>query len=68
MKPKSQPYGKAKADVQAAAARQRERRRAIARLPIGEKFKILEQLHDAQREIAAIRAAARARGVENTGE
>lgn len=44
-----------------AAARKLERRRATARLPIGKKFRILEELRLAETDIAAIRAAARAR-------
>jgi hypothetical protein len=51
---------KAKAFVEETAARKLERRRATARLDIGEKFRILEELHEAQAEIAAIRAAAKA--------
>lgn len=38
-------------------ARKLERRRAVARLPIGEKFRILEELHEANKDLAAIRAA-----------
>ncbi len=51
----------AKAFIERAAARKLARRRATARLPIGEKFRILEELHEAETHIAAIRAAARAR-------
>ncbi len=36
------------------------RRRAIARLPIGEKFRILEDLHEAAGDLASIRAASKA--------
>ena len=49
----------AKAFVEETAARKLARRRATARLDIGEKFRILEELHEAQADIAAIRAAAR---------
>ncbi len=49
----------AKTFIAETAARKLARRRAAARLPIGEKFKILEQLHEAEADIAAIRAAAR---------
>ena len=49
----------AKAFIEEAAARKLTRRRATARLDIGEKFRILEELHEAQKDIAAIRAAAR---------
>jgi len=42
------------------AARKLARRRATARLPIGEKFRILEELREAETDIAAIRAAAKA--------
>ena len=41
------------------ASRKLARRRATTRLDIGEKFQILEELHEAQADIAAIRAAAR---------
>ena len=47
--------------IEEAAARKLARRRATARLPIGEKFRILEELHQAETHIAAIRAAAKAR-------
>ena len=50
----------AKALIEQTAARKLARRRATARLGIGEKFRILEELHEAQADIAAIRAAARA--------
>lgn len=50
---------KAKQLIEAVAARKLARRRAMARLPIGEKFRILEELHEAQKDIAAIRAAAK---------
>jgi hypothetical protein len=50
---------KAKALIEKTAARKLARRRATARLEIGEKFRILEELHEAQADIAAIRAAAR---------
>ena len=49
----------AKAFVEETAARQLARRRATARLDIGEEFRILEELHEAQADLAAIRAAAR---------
>lgn len=51
----------AKALIERVAAQKLARRRATARLPIGEKFRILEELHEAEADIAAIRAAARAR-------
>ena len=50
---------KAKAFIEETAARKLARRRATARLEIGEKFRILEELHEAQTDIAGIRAAAR---------
>jgi len=49
----------AKSFIEEASARKLERRRATARLEIGEKFRILEELHEAQKDIAAIRAAAK---------
>jgi hypothetical protein len=49
----------AKAFIEETAARKLARRRATARLGIGEKFRILEELHEAERDISAIRAAAR---------
>ena len=49
----------AKAFIEKAAARKLARRHATARLGIGEKFRILEELHEAQSDIAAIRGAAR---------
>jgi hypothetical protein len=54
-----QQWANAKAFIEEAAVRKLARRRAIARLPIGEKFRLLEELHEAQADIAAIRAAAR---------
>jgi hypothetical protein len=45
--------------MEEAAARKLARRRATARLDIGEKFRILEELHETQADLAAIRAAAR---------
>ena len=45
--------------IEETAARKLARRRATARLPIGEKFRLLEELHEAEKDIAAIRAAAR---------
>jgi hypothetical protein len=51
--------GQCKAIIEEMAARKLVRRRATARLNIGEKFRILEELHEAQADIAAIRAAAK---------
>ena len=50
----------AKAFIENAAARKLARRRVTARLPIGDKFRILEELHEVEADIAAIRNAARA--------
>ena len=50
----------AKAFIEEAAVRKQARRRTAARLPIGEKFRILEELHQVQEDLASIRAAARA--------
>ena len=52
----------AKAFIEEAAARKLTRRRAAARLPIGEKFRILEELHEVQADLASIRAASKAPG------
>jgi len=52
-------YAAAQRFLQEAAARKLARRRATARLPIGEKSRILEELHQAEADIAAIRAAAK---------
>jgi hypothetical protein len=46
----------AKAFIEETVARKQARRRATARLEIGEKFRILEELQEAQADIAAIRA------------
>ncbi|GEM_PF-4218235 len=50
-------WASAKAYVDQRAAMRDARRREIARLPIGEKFRILEELHEAEAQIAEIRAA-----------
>ncbi len=42
------------------AARKAQERRAAARLPIEEKFRILEELHELGEDIAKLRASARA--------
>jgi hypothetical protein len=55
----TQQRANAKAFMEENAARKLARRRATARLEIGAKFRILEELHEAQADIAAIRAAAR---------
>ena len=47
----------AKTFIEEAAARKLARRRAVARLPIGEKFRILEELHEVQEDLASIRAS-----------
>ena len=52
----------AKAFIEETAARKLARRRATARLDIGAKFRILEELHEAHADITAIRAAARKLG------
>jgi hypothetical protein len=52
-------WADAKAFVEEAAASKPARRRATARLGIGEKFRILEELQEAYADIAAIGAAAR---------
>jgi len=49
----------AKTFIEETAARKLARRRATARLDIGDKFRILEELHEAERDISAIRVAAR---------
>lgn len=53
----------AKKFIEEMAARKLARRQATARLPIGEKFRILEELHQAEADIAAIRAAAKAQAL-----
>jgi hypothetical protein len=52
-----------KAIIEEIATRKLARRRATARLGIGEKFRILEELHEAEKDIAAIRAAVKACGL-----
>ncbi len=53
-------YRQEKAFLEQVIARKRARRREIARLPIGEKFRMLEELHETSRDFAAIRASAKA--------
>ncbi len=54
-------HAEAKAFIERVAARKLARRRTTARLPVSEKFRILEELHEAEVDLAAIRAIARAR-------
>jgi len=53
-------HAKAKEMIAGIAARKVQGRRAAARLPIEEKFRILEELHQLGEDVAKLRANTRA--------